>query len=159
MAEMGTTWSDVDERVLGWVFELPPTFDQPSEIPEYPTWEPQPFPEIEGLDTRQVSDALYRLRSHGLVAGGDQDMGRVVLWWRLRVTARGLQVLGEWPDLDQLASAVSVRNVLLQLARDAPPEQQKPLKRAAGLLGRTSAEVVRDAVAQLSSEATREAME
>lgn len=159
MAEMGTTWSDVDERVLRWVSELPPTLDQPSEIPEYPTWEPQPFPKIDWLDTRQVSDALYRLRSHGLVAGEDQDMGRAVLWWRLRATSRGLQVLGEWPDLDQLASAVSVRNVLLQLARNAPPDRQKPLKRAAGLLARTSAEVVRDAVADLSSEATREAIE
>jgi len=155
---MSTTWTTVDERVLRWVLAQLPTLEQPSEIRDYPTREPQPFPEIEGLDTRQVSEALYRLKSHGLIDGGEDDMGRMVLWWRVRVTARGLQVLGEWPDLDCIASAVSIRNVLLELAGDAPAEEQKALKRAAGLLGRTSAEVVRDALAELSSDATREAM-
>jgi hypothetical protein len=86
-------------------------------------------------------------------------MGRAVLWWRLRVTGLGLQVLGEWPDLDRIASAVSIRNVLVELSNDALPEEQKALKRAAGLLGRTSAEAVRDALAELGSDATREALE
>lgn len=86
-------------------------------------------------------------------------MGRSTLWWRLRVTAVGLQVLGEWPDLDRVASAVSLRNVLLQLAGEAPQDEQKSLKRAAGLLGRTSAAVVRDALAELSSDAAREVVE
>jgi hypothetical protein len=154
-----TTWTEIDERVLRWVFSQPPTLDQQSEIPEYPTWEPVPFPELEGLDTRQVSEALHRLKSHGLIAGGDDDMGRSTLWWRLRPTAFGLRVLGEWPDLDQVASALSLRNVLLELSKDAPARGQKALKRAAGLLGRTSAEVVRDALSELSSDATREALE
>lgn len=156
---MGIEWTEVDERVLRWVAEKPPVLEQPSEIPEFPITDPVPFAEIEGLDSRQVSDALYRLTLHGFVAGGEDNMGNFTMWWQLRLAPRGLHYLGEWPDLDKIGSALSVRNVLLELAKDAPPEEEKALKRTGGLISRTAGEVVQDALSELSSEATREALQ
>lgn len=146
-----STWTDVDERVLRWLASKPPVLEQPSEIPSFAISEPVPFEEIEGVDSREVSDALYRLLMHGFIAGGEDNIGNFTMWWQLRLGPKGLQYLGEWPDLDRVASALSIRNILLELAKEAPAEEQKALKRTAGLLARTSGEVVRDALGDLRS--------
>jgi hypothetical protein len=156
---LGTEWTEVDERVLRWVAAKPPVLEQPSEIPDFPITEPVPFEGIEGLDSRQVSDALYRLKVHGFIAGGEDNMGNFTMWWQLRLAPRGLQYLGEWPDLDKVASALSIRNVLLEIAKEAPTDSQQALKRTAGLLGRTTGEAVREALGELASETTREVLE
>jgi hypothetical protein len=47
-----------------------------------------------------------------------------------------MQVLGEWPDLDQLTSAVGIKMLLDELAKSAPDvEDQGALRRMVGVVG------------------------
>jgi hypothetical protein len=155
---MARSWEEVDERVLRWVLERPSPLED-AEILEFALSDPPPFPAIEGLDTRQVSTALYRLASADLIAGRYDNLGNSADWWHLRVAPLGLKVLGEWPDLERIASAVGIRELLLNLAEAAEPEQQTTLRRAAGLVGRTSSEIVRQTIATLASDAAKETLE
>ena len=153
-----TLWDRVDERVLRWVFGLPATLQQ-GEIFTFETREPAPFEAIEGLDTREVARALRRLHSHGLIAAGNSASGAGDEWWELRLTPAGLIVLGEWPDLDRIATAASVHGILHRLSDEASPEDRDALRRAAGLVSRTADAVVRGTAADVASSAAREALE
>ena len=87
------------------------------------------------MDSEHLDQALVRLLEHGLVDGKRQETIGFASWTGLRVTARGMQVLGEWPDLDQLASAVGVKMLLNELAKSAPNEEQSSLRRMVGVIG------------------------
>jgi hypothetical protein len=155
---MARTWEEVDERVLRWVLGRPsPLLD--TEILELPLGEPEPFAALEGLDTRQVSEALYRLASAGLIQADHENYGHDAAWWHLRVAPLGLKVLGEWPDLERIASAVGIHELLLRLAHEAGSEEQTALRRAAGLVGRTSADVVRQTITALASDVAKDVVE
>jgi hypothetical protein len=80
-----TLWERVDARVLAWVAELPTSFES-NEHFEFPTNPPQPFAPIDGLDTRDVGEALQRLSSARFV-DGERNYD---LWWDLRVGPVGL---------------------------------------------------------------------
>jgi hypothetical protein len=95
----------------------------------------EPPDEVAGLDSEHLDQALVRLLEHGLVDGKRQETIGFASWTGLRVTARGMQVLGEWPDLDQLASAVGVKMLLNELAKSAPNEEQSSLRRMVGVIG------------------------
>jgi hypothetical protein len=43
----------------------------------------------------------------------------------------------EWPDLDRVATAASLHQLLRALSEDAPKEDQNALRRAAGVVART----------------------
>jgi DNA-binding PadR family transcriptional regulator len=139
-----STWSETDEPLLRWVHEQPSSF-----IPE--TWilrlelrrYTKPSEEVPGLSTEQVDQALIRLQEHGLIDGERGEAIGFSSWSRLRVTALGLQVLGEWPDLDKLASAASLKLLLNELADAAPDsEDQSALRRLIGVAGEVGEGVV-----------------
>ncbi len=120
------------------------------ELHEFEFREPQAFEPIPGLDSRDVDASLKRLVSYGLVDGTESpSMGRTV-WGKLRVTAAGWVVLGEWPDLDRVATATSLHRLLRTLADEAPEEERPALIRAAGVVSRTADEVVRGAAADIA---------
>jgi hypothetical protein len=144
-----TVWDEIDDGVLRWVFALPPSFDT-HEILDFPINEPIPFGPIPELDTGAVTKSLERLRGHGLIAGECSRWFGGDGWHDLRVTARGLMYLGEWPDLDLVATAASM-NQLLRLAAAEAPETDRPvLLRAAGVVGRTVDGVVRGTLAEVA---------
>lgn len=123
------------------MFERPPTLEE-TEILDFALTEPDPFSPLDGIDTQQVSEALYRLPSADLITADYENYGRSASWWHLRVAPLGLKVLGEWPDVERIASAVGIRELFLHLAYAARPHNQPPLRRAAGLVARTSGEIV-----------------
>jgi hypothetical protein len=132
-----STWTESDEPALRWLQEQGSSF-----LPE--TWRLQlglrdsvePFDEVPGLSSEQMDQALARLQEHGLIAGGRQETTGYASWSGLRITARALQILGEWPDLDQLTSAVGMKLLLNELAKSADdPEDQGALRRMVGVIG------------------------
>lgn len=154
-----TTWEAIDEPVLRWVAALPSPLVH-HDIHEFNRSNPEPFDPSPDLDSAQVAAALLRLQSAGLIGGRFDDLGSSVMCWQLYVAPRGLQVLGEWPDLHAVASAVGMRRLLLALAEQASdPGEQGALKGTAGLVGRTANEVIRDAIGELAADATKEVME
>jgi hypothetical protein len=117
------------------------------------------FPPIPPLDTNEVTESLARLVSHGLVDGEERGTFGTTIWAKLRVTAQGWIVLGEWPDLDRVATAASFHRLLRALAEDAPAAEKHALVRAAGVLSRTADDVVRATVADVAGELGAEAVE
>lgn len=132
-----STWTESDEPVLRWLHAEVPSF-----LPE--TWRlrlglrdsVEPSDEVPGLSSEQMDQALARLLEHGLIAGRRKETIGYASWSALRLTARALQVLGEWPDLDQLTSAVGMKMLLDELAKSADdPEDQGALRRMVGVIG------------------------
>jgi hypothetical protein len=150
-----TLWERVDERVLRWVFSLAPTLEHML----YTLQEREPIPDddIPGLDSREINESLHRLASHGLIDGKPQSTSHDTSWSHLRITAQGLRVLGEWPDLDLVASAATFHHVLRKLAEDAPDEEKSALVRAAGSVGRTADAVVQGTVTNIAGSLGKEA--
>lgn len=152
-----TLWDRVDEPVLRWVFSLSPSLV--SELVDLEEREPEPFPDLGGLDSREVNESLYRLVSFGFVDGRDSRTMGSTTWSRLRPTARGLIVLGEWPDLDRVVSAASLAALFRQLAADAPAEHQGALERTAGVLSRTASDVLKATAADVAKAVGKEAVD
>ena len=150
-----TLWERVDERVLRWVFGLPSTLEHIM----YTLHEREPVPddEVPGLDSREINESLHRLESHGLIDGTPHPTSHDTSWTQLRITAPGLRVLGEWPDLDLVASAATFHHVLRRLAEDAPDEEKSALVRAAGTISRTAEAVVQDTVTSIAGSLGKEA--
>jgi hypothetical protein len=144
-----TLWERVDEPVLRWVATLPPVMEfalVQLEIRE-------PVEEIDGLDSRTVNESLRRLQSHHLIDGEEHQTTHHSTWSKLRLTALGLIVLGEWPDLDRVASAVALRRLLLGAAEEAPDSEKAGLRRAAGAIARVSDDVLRDVITEVAGSA------
>lgn len=149
-----TLWNRVDEPVLRWVASLPSSLTvEPYRLE---VRDPEPFEPIAGLDGREVDESLRRLRSHRLVDGQSADAIGNSTWSSLRVTAAGLVVLGEWPDLDRVASAASLNRILRSLAESAPKAERSALLRAAGGVARTGDEVLRSTVSELAHDAGKD---
>jgi len=132
-----STWTESDEPTLRWLRDQGSSF-----LPE--TWNLQLglrqsvelAAEVPGLDSEQMDRALTRLHEHGLIDGRRQETTGYASWSGLRITARGMQVLGEWPDLDQLTSAVGMKMLLDELAKSAADtEDQGALRRMVGVIG------------------------
>lgn len=144
-AENETMWQRVDERVLRWVAALPPAFSN-QEIYDFPAHPPVPFAALPGLDTAEVGASLRRLADAGFIAGhADYES-----WWDLRFAPRGLVYLGEWPDLELVASAATLHRVLRAVAAEAPAQERDALVRSAGVVGRTVDAVVRDTLGEVA---------
>jgi hypothetical protein len=147
----------VDQPVLRWVFGLPSTLEHIL----YTLHEREPVPddEIPGLDSREINESLHRLASHGLIDGRSAQTSHDTSWSQLRITAQGLRLLGEWPDLDLVASAATFHHVLRRLAEDAPDEEKSALVRAAGSISRTADAVVQGTVNSIAGSLGKEAGE
>jgi hypothetical protein len=91
---------------------------------------------VPGLNSEQMDQALIRLFEHGLIDGRRQETTGYTSWSGLRMTAGGMQVLEEWPDLDQITSALGVKTLLNELAKSAmDTEDQSALRRLVGVIG------------------------
>lgn len=129
-------WEEVDEPVLRWLAARPSSFIHSWALDlgirrEIPACE-----EIPGLDERDVDGALTRLKGHGLIDGNRQESIEKAYWSRLRVTGLGLQILGEWPDLDRLSQAAGLRLLLTKIADESDdPDEQQHLRRLVGFMG------------------------
>jgi hypothetical protein len=150
-----STWTESDEPVLRWLREQRPSF-----LPEI--WNLQlglrrsvePPDEVAGLDSEQMDLALTRLFDHGLIDGRRQETIGYAYWSALRLTARGMQVLGEWPDLDQLASAMGTKALLDEMAKSAEdPEDKRALRRMIGVIGELGEGVAMNALNAAAGEA------
>lgn len=132
-----STWTERDKPVLRWLREQGSSF-----LPE--PWNlrlglrdwVEPPEEVPGLTSQQMDQALVRLLEHNLIDGRRQEAIGFASWSGLRLTAQGMQVLGEWPDLDQLTSAVGMKMLLNELAKSAADsEDQGALRRMVGIIG------------------------
>jgi len=147
-----TLWDRVDGPILRWVATLGSADRVDLELRE-----PEPFEPIPGLTSLDVQQSLRRLRSHGLIDGTESPAFGNSTWMHLRVTAGGLIVLGEWPDLARVASAASLHRLLRALSDDAPKADQTALRQAAGVVGKYGDEVLRGAAADVAGAAAEEA--
>ncbi len=134
-----TTCDEVDDLVLRWLFAQDQNPDWNGRT-ENLTLRPAPEPQLafDGeLDRRQVDEALKRLHSYGLIVGERGATTHYAYWSQLRVTADGLILLGQWPDLDRVASAQGLTVLLSELAGEATdPDDQKALRQTAGAVAR-----------------------
>ena len=152
-------WAQIDEPVLRWLRE---TRDSPltdARILELGLrTATERCEEVPGLTTEQVDQALIRLLEHGLIEGERGETSALANWANLRVTGSGLQVLGEWPDLDQLAGAVGLKLLLGELAIDArDPEDQSALRRLVGAIGEVGEGVALRTLSSAAAEVGEEA--
>jgi hypothetical protein len=131
-----TRWEEVDAPVLRWVASERSSFIDGWELGLTIRPDPAPSEEVPRLDEREVHEALTRLKDDGLIDGKPKDFLGLAVWSRLRVTGRGRQVLGEWPELDRLNSAEGLRLLLDRLAGETEdPDERSSLKRLIGFLG------------------------
>jgi hypothetical protein len=142
-------WDRVDEPILRWVASLGSVMGAGTRL-DLELREPEPFEGVPGLTSREVQESLLRLRSHGLIDGLESAAFGNSTWSRLRVTSAALVVMGEWPDLDRVATAASLHRLLRALSEDAPGDDQKALRRAAGVVARTGDEILRGTVADVA---------
>jgi hypothetical protein len=151
-----TLWDRVDGPILGWVASLGSVLQSDNRV-DLELREPEPFEPVPWLTSRDVQQSLMRLRSHGLIDGSELAAMQNSTWTGLRVTARGLIVLGEWPDLDRAATAAPLYRLLRALSDDAPEAERPALRRAAGVVARYGDEVLRGIAADVAGAAGSEA--
>ena len=140
-----STWDEIDEVVLRWLLAQdsnPKWRGITGSLPLNPA--PKPAPRFgDELDTRQVDEALTRLSGYGLVDGKREATMSDVTWTHLRLTARGLIVLGEWPDLDRVTGAHGLVVLLAELADERVERgDQVALRKAAGTVQRLGEDIV-----------------
>lgn len=149
-----TTWTDIDEPVLRFLAE------QPASV--MPGWDwhlalrpPVDSSEIQGLDERQIDEALFRLESVGLMDSRDRsETVAYAVWYKPRVTALGSMVLGVWPDLDRVDAVESLQVSLAALAEQEPDsERQGALRRAAAMLASLSGSIATRLAADAAAQA------
>lgn len=155
-----TTWDRVDEPVLRWIRD-----DWPLKLGErhqytFETRPPEPIPELDDLPSDELHESLRRLYEAELIDGlvAEAMSGRTT-WTNLRLTSLGLVAIGEWPDLDLIASAVGIHDVLDALADAAPEEERSFLRRAAGTVGRLGDEIVRSTLSGIAGDLAKDAVE
>jgi hypothetical protein len=151
-----TLWDRVDGPILGWVASLGSVLQSDNRV-DLELREPERFEPVPSLTSRDVQQSLRRLDSYGLIEAIESAAFGNSSWSRLRVTARGLIVLGEWPDLDRVANAASLHRLLRALSDDAPDADRPALRRAAGVVARYSDEVLRGTAADLAGAAGEKA--
>jgi hypothetical protein len=133
-----TVWERIDLPVMRYVaafdYSLQWQFDHGA-----------PTDELPALTGEELDAALRRLEEYGLIAaGGRTETIGYFLWWRLRLTPDGWRVLGEWPPSSAADMAAALVHILRALAEGTGDEQAKPLRRAAGSVGKLAGNIVFD---------------
>jgi hypothetical protein len=135
-------WEDVELPVLNWVFES--SRDHEFDSPDLPHESSEPSP-VPGVAQSKLDDALSRLTDFGLVDGRRGATFAYAFWTRLRPTAAGLRVLGEWPPTAASELNQAVVGMLRSLAEASDdPEAEKSFRRAAAAVARFGEGVVVD---------------
>jgi hypothetical protein len=136
----GNTWDDVDLPVLRWVFDASRDEEAASGDLEHDSDEPSL---VEGVSKRDLHAALSRLYDYGLVHAQNGATFAFQYWTRLRPTAEGLRVLGEWPPATAAEMNAAIVLILNELADESDdPSDQKLYRRAAGAVANFGASVV-----------------
>jgi hypothetical protein len=136
----GNTWDDVDFPVLRWVFEASRVEEAESGDLGHDSDE---LSVVAGVSKRDLHAGLSRLHDYGLVEGINDATFAFQFWVRLRPTAQGLRVLGEWPPASAAEMNDAVVLMLRELAEQSDdPDEQKVYRRAAGAVGKFGASVV-----------------
>jgi hypothetical protein len=151
-----TTWSDVDEPLLRWLLDREATDDMYREIIKLTLrTDPEPEPEFgPGLDSGQVDDGLRRLRDHRLIEGERGETIGYAIWSKLRLRAEGLIVLGEWPDLERVASFTGVQTLVATLAEQtADPDDRRALRQTAGAIARLGEGIFESTIGSVATDA------
>jgi hypothetical protein len=139
LAGMAPTWEALELPVLQWVLR-----NGDNGTGELPHRSAEPFAGVPEVTQAQAHEALTRLQEFGLVTGEPVETSDYTQWPRVRPTANGLRVLGEWPPQDSAAVQAALVAVLRSIADELPEEQAEQagaLRRAAGGVGRFTKEV------------------
>ncbi len=137
------SWDELELPVLEWVHLAEPNSGDLLETPDLPL-DSGSCEVVPGLNVRQFDEALRTLEQYGLIQGEPNPSFGSVWWTRLRPTAQGLRVLGEWPPDDSAALHYSLVSALRRLADDLPDEDSRALRRAASSVAKLSAGAMLD---------------
>lgn len=79
------------------------------------------------MEEGELFETLFQLRDLGYVEFGEPtyETGPGAAFMDLRITGRGLQVLGEWPRFEAMISPATLAEIVDRLAEFAPDEEQK----------------------------------
>ncbi len=148
-----SSWDEVEAPVLRWVAEEVP-YEMQVKFERGVVAGENPLPDRSDDD---IVEAVLRLIEHGLLSRAhvQETIGG---WYftRLRVTADGYRVLGEWPPVPEVQINHALADVLRRLAGvegSSDEGEQGTLRRAAGTLARFTAGTVVDAAADELAEA------
>ncbi|MDQ6751296.1 MAG: hypothetical protein M3Z33_11155 [Actinomycetota bacterium] len=139
---MAPTWEELELPVLQWA-------QRDGDSGSDRLWHnsTEPFAGAPQVTQVQADEALSRLDEYGLIAGRDRrvETSDFAEWPRVRPTANGLRVLGEWPPEKDAAVHQALVAVLRNVADDLLDEDEAgAVRRAAGSLDRFGAGVVGD---------------
>lgn len=112
------------------------------------------------LSDDAIHDTILQLGDVGYAEYNDisYTTGGSATFIGLRVTGRGLQVLGQWPTFEALVSPTTLAAVVDRLAEYAAPEEAPLMKRAAGVIRRVGAAGLRSAAIGIRSQLLRGAL-
>ncbi len=136
------TWEELELPVLRWVLA-----EGEAATSELGLGSGEPFAALPTLTQAQVEEALTQLEEHCLVVALSPrvETSDYSAWPRLRVSANGLRVLGEWPPYDSATLQRALVDLLRGFADELPEEEAQPVRRAAGGIARFAHGVVTDA--------------
>jgi hypothetical protein len=103
-------------------------------------------------------ETLFQLRDLKYVAFSEPmyESGGGALFNDLRITGRGLQVLGEWPRFEAMVSPATLGAVIDRLAEFAPEEEQRTAyRRGAGYVRAKGARALKTSAIALGAQAIR----
>lgn len=116
--------------------------------------EPETLPQFRGRDNAEVDAALVRLADHMLIAGDRVETTGYARWGSGRLRAQGRILLGEWPDLDRIASATELQTLVALLAEGADDAADRAaLRQTAGAVARIGEGVIEETIASIAIDA------
>lgn len=114
-----------------------------------------------GLDLSpgELHDAVLTLGDAGYVEGRvEYSSGPDAMFTHFRVTARGMQALGQWPLFDEIASPETLALLLERLADEAPTDEEASnMRRAAAYVRSVSGASLRALTTAAISQLARSA--
>lgn len=111
------------------------------------------------IDDGELFDTLHQLQDLGYVSFDlTLEGGPGALFIDLRLTGRGLQVLGEWPRFEAWSSPATLAAFAEQLAQFVAPDDRTRLERAAAYLRSQAPAAVKGAAIAAGSQLVRSAL-
>lgn len=111
------------------------------------------------VDDGELFDTLYQLQDLGYVSFNvTLEGGPGALFIDLRLTGRGLQVLGEWPRFEAWSSPATLAAFAEQLAQFVAPDDRTRLERAAAYLRSQAPGAIKGAAIAAGSQLARNAV-
>jgi hypothetical protein len=134
---------ELDLPVLRWVHTAEPNWGDLLQTDDLPR-DGESCRLVPGLSVPQLDEALRTLHGLGLILGERHETSGLICWTRLRPTATGLRVLGEWPPHDAAALNDALARALRTISDDLPDDDRTALRRAASAVSKLPAGAVLD---------------